>query len=79
MEAAPIYRCDGKAGQPVYETGTYMNGELTEATKGQKQFLHLDHWIQIPKYREHDKHIWFVVRLRIGPVAVSLNRLIDIP
>ena len=44
----------------------------------QNQFLHPDHWIQIPKSRECDKHIWFVVRLRIGPVAASLNRLTDL-
>ena len=44
----------------------------------QKQFLHLDHWTQLPKSRELDKYIWFVVRLRIGPVAASLNRLIDL-
>ena len=40
--------------------------------------LQLDHWIQIPKSQEQDKHIWFVVRLKIGPVAASLNRLIDL-
>ena len=39
----------------------------------QKQFLHLDHWIENPKSREHDEHIWFVVRLRIGPVTASLT------
>ena len=44
----------------------------------QKQFLHLDHWIQISKSRECDKYIWFVVRLRIGPVAASVDRLIDL-
>ena len=44
----------------------------------QKQFLHLDHWTQPPKSREHDKHIWSVVRLRFGPVAASLNNLIDL-
>ena len=43
----------------------------------QKQFLYPDHWIQ-PKSREHDKHIWFVVRLRFGPVVESLNSLIDL-
>ena len=44
----------------------------------QKQFLHLDHWIQILKSRECNKHIWFVVRLRTGPVAASLSRLIHL-
>ena len=44
----------------------------------QKQFLHPDCWIQIAKSREHIKHIWFVVRLMIDPVAASLNRLIDL-
>ena len=43
VEAAPIYRCDSKARQPIvrpcgnddlhYGTGTYMDGELTEATE----------------------------------------------
>ena len=42
VEAAPIYRCDGKAGlptvrthknhDPAHGTGTYMDGESTEAT-----------------------------------------------
>ena len=44
----------------------------------QKQFLHLDHWIQPHKSRKHDKHTWSVVRLRLGPVAASLNSLIDL-
>ena len=44
----------------------------------QKQFLHLGHWIQPPKSRECDKHICSVVRLRFGPVAPSLNSLIDL-
>ena len=43
----------------------------------QKQYLQLDHWTK-PKSRECDKHIWSVVRLRFGPVAVSLNSLIDL-
>ena len=51
-----------------------MDGESTEATNTcQKQFLHPDHWIQPPKSREHDKHIWSAVRLRFGPVAAFLN------
>ena len=56
-----------------------MDRESTEATnRSQKQFLQLDHWTHLPKSRECDKHIWFVFRLRVGPVAASLNRLIDL-
>ena len=51
VKAAPIYRCNGKAGQPIIrppknhvlhmEWGSYTEGELTEATDTvQKQFLH---------------------------------------
>ena len=58
--------------------GTYADRELTEATTSQKQFLHLDHWIEIPISRECDEQSWFVVRLRMGPAAASLNRLIDL-
>ena len=32
-----------------------------------------------PKSREYDKDIWSVVRLRFGPVAKSLNSLVDLP
>ena len=38
-----------------------------------KAVLHLDDWIQSPKSKKHDKHIWSVVRLRIGPVTASLK------
>ena len=41
----------------------------------QKQLLHTDHWMHIPKSRECNKHTWFVIRLGIRPVAASLNRL----
>ena len=41
----------------------------------QKQFLHLDHWINMPISREHDKYIWSVVRLRFGPVATFLKQI----
>ena len=44
----------------------------------QKQFLNPDHWIQNPKSREHNKHMQFVVRIRIGPVTSSLKKLIDL-
>ena len=89
VEAAPIYRCDGMAGQPIIrphenhglcmETGTYMDGELTEATSTVKSSSYTQsHWIEIPKSREHAmKHIWFVVRFKIGPVTASLTGLID--
>ena len=82
--AAPIYRCNGKAGQPMRSMTCVWNRNLhrwrvdRSNKHSQKHFLHPDHWIQNPKSREHDKHIWFVVRLRIGTVAASLNRLIDL-
>ena len=58
--------------------GTYTDGVSTEVKNTVKRTsLHLDHWIQ-PKSREHDKHIWSVVRLRFEPVAESLNGLIDL-
>ena len=41
----------------------------------QKQFLHPDHWIWNLKSREHDEHIYFVLRPRIGPVTVSLKQI----
>ena len=63
---------------PAYGMGTYTGGESSEATDSQKQFLHPDHWIQTPESRECDKYIWSVVRLRLGPVAASLNRLIEL-
>ena len=87
VEAAPIYRCDSKAGQPIVRPHKnhvlHMEWEPTQQVDrsnrhSQKQFLHLDHWIQPPNSRECDKHIWSVVRLRFGPVAASLNRLIDL-
>ena len=43
----------------------------------QKQFLHLDHWIQ-QKSRECNEHILSVVRLRFGSVAATLNNLMDL-
>ena len=83
VEAAPIYRCDDNAGQPLVRP--HENHDLHmewEPIHGQRvdisnrfsleQFLHLDNWIQ-PKSRECDKNIWSVVRLRFGPVATSLN------
>ena len=39
----------------------------------QKHFLHLDHWIENPKSMTCNEHIWFVVRLRIGPITASLT------
>ena len=63
VEAAPIYRCDSKAEQPIIRP--WKNHDLcmeqettcTESQQkqhSQKQFLHPDYWIQIPKSREHD-------------------------
>ena len=64
LEAAPIYRCDSMAEQPVIrphenhdlcnEMKTYMDGESTEATSTVKSSsYYLDHWIEISKSREH--------------------------
>ena len=39
----------------------------------QKQFLHLHHWTENQKSRECNEHIWFVVKLRIGPVTAFLT------
>ena len=62
----------------------HMEQEATWMESWQKQQITvkssssiLYHWIQ-SKSREHDKHIWSVVRLRFGPVAASLNTLIDL-
>ena len=87
VEAAPIYRCDGKAEQPIVRPckimsciwkGNLHGWRVNRSNRcSQKQFLHLDHWIP-PKSRECDKHIWSVVILRFGPVATSLISLIDL-
>ena len=83
VEVTPIHRCDGRAGQPLIRPhenhDLCMKWEPTWMESQQKQeaqsktVLHLDHWIDIPKSREHDEHIWFVVRLRIVPVTASLT------
>ena len=55
IEAVPIYKCDGKDKQPIVRP--HENHDLFiewEATWMESQFLHLDHWIQHPKSREHD-------------------------
>ena len=31
-----------------------------------------------PKSRKCDEHTWFVVRLRLGPVTVSLKEMTDL-
>ena len=76
VEAAPIYRCNGKAGQPIIRP--HENHDLcmkwepigqrvNRSNKhSQKQFLHPDHWIEIPKSREHDEHIWFEADLGLN-------------
>ena len=64
QESWPVYEMDGNLhGWRVYRSNKHS----------QKQFLHLDHWIENPKSREHDEHIWLVVKLRIGPVTASLT------
>ena len=40
-----------------------------------KQFLNLNHWIQNPKSREHNKNTWFVVGIRTRPVTEPLKKL----
>ena len=88
VEAAPIYRCDGKAGQPIIRPcenhDLCMKWEPTWTESQQKQQTQSN---TVPasgsldsnsKSRECDKHIWFVVRLGIGPVATSLKRPIDL-
>ena len=50
---------------------TWTESQQKQQTQS-KQFLHADHWIEILKSREHDEHIRFVVRLRIGPDTASL-------
>ena len=89
VEAAPIYRSDGKAGQPVIRP--YKNHDLCiklepiqmESKKNQQTQLKA-----VPKFRSldrstqnpggHDEHTWFVVRLRIGPVTASLKEMTDL-
>ena len=83
IEAAPIYRCNGKAGQPIvrpYENHVlHMERERTWAESQQKQQIQSkavpawDHWIP-PKSRECNKHIQSVVRIRFWPVATSLKQ-----
>ena len=78
VEAETIYRCNGKAVQPIVRPHenhvlcmewepTWMESYRSNRYS-QKHFLHLNHWIK-PKSREHDKHMWSVVRLRYGTVA----------
>ena len=84
-EAAPIYRGDGKAGQPVISPhknhNLHMKWEPTWMESQQKQQApskavpQLEHWIQIPKSRECNEHTWFVVRLRLGPATPSLKEM----
>ena len=80
VEAAPIYRCNSKAGTAYSKTlweswpvhikwePTWMGSWQKQTDSSLEQFLHLDYWIP-PKSREHNKDIWSVVRLRFGPVA----------
>ena len=62
----------------VWNGNLYGWGVNRSNKHSQKQFLHPHHWIQIPKSRQCNKHMWFVVILRIGPHAASLNRLIHL-
>ena len=84
VEATPIYRCDGKPGQPIIRPhknhDLCMKREPTQTESGQKQQTQskavptsMDHWIENPKSKDHNEHIWFVVRLSIGPVTASLT------
>ena len=79
VETAPIYRCDGKAEQPIVRTcenhDLHMEQEPTWTESQQKQHAQSK---AVPSsgslgYNQNpwecDKHIWSVVRLRFGPVA----------
>ena len=88
VQAALIYRCNGKAGQHIVRPHEnhvlHMEWEPTQTESQQKQQTQskavpasrsLD---RTSKILEHNKHIWSVVRFRFGPVAASLNSLIDL-
>ena len=79
VEAAPIYRCDGKAPQPIrphenhglHRVYTYMEGELMQATDAVISSSCtgiIGQHIQNPGNTE--MHITSVVRLRFTPHAV---------
>ena len=83
---APIYRGDGKAGQPVigpHETHDLcMKWEPKQMKSQQKQNRpskevpksgSLDTNTQNP--RERDEHTWFVVKIRIEPGSLSLKEM----
>ena len=84
VEAAPIYRCDSKAGQHIIRPykihDLYMKWEPTQIDSQQKQQMQSK---AVPTSRSLDtnSNLWecnkhmFVVRLRIGPVAASLKQI----
>ena len=82
VEAAPIYRCDSKAGQPIVRPHENhdldMELETTQTESWQKQQIQsravpASGSLDTTKIREHHNNIWPVVRPRFGPVATSLN------
>ena len=83
VEAAPIYRCNGKGGQPIIRPhGNYnlcMKWEPTWMESQQKQQAKSKavptsgSLVENPKSRECDEHMWFVARFRIEPVTASLT------
>ena len=87
VEAAPIYRCDGKARQPIVRPhenhDLCIEWEPTQTESWQKQQIQSK---AVPTFRslyttksgECDQDIWSVVRLRFGPVATSQNSLMDL-
>ena len=64
VEAAPIYRCNSRTTQPIVRPhknhDLHIEQEPTQTESQHKQqpqskeFLHLDHWTQSPKFRECD-------------------------
>ena len=85
VEALPIFRCNGDAGQslirPHENHDLCMNWKPTWKESQQKQQTQSK---AVPasrsldtnsKSREHNKCIWFVVRLRIRPVAASQKQI----
>ena len=74
VEAAPIYRNDGTAGQPVIRPHENYDPHMKqEPTLPESQQRQQESSKAVQKSRECDKHTWFVARLRIGPVTTSLK------
>ena len=63
---------------PVYGMGTYVDRELIEAADSVQSSSYIRITGYHQKSRECNKDIWSVARLRFGPVATSLNSLMDL-